>query len=1615
MSIPAPVDEASVGASEPVQLGVARTLMEAIREKLGDEAFRGIMEWLAQELEDEQYARLEQAGHKQEDRIPLARVFIDLEVSDSPMERRPGRQIGLSDSPERLLVAHLCQPRTERSAVSNWRDDDVHAERFARRHSKRAWVDGHVVVGGPGQGKSTLGQLLCQLHRAWLLRPYLDQCATDLQKQTIVAFTNDLAHKDLGCPAEPSFPVRIVLAEAAAWLATENATPTDDEIPALLRFVANRARRDKVAPHASDLAQIFRTVNWLLVLDGLDEVPGSSDRTLVIKAVEELLAFLATPKTRGLLLATTRPQGYADEFAHLGIVNMRTHYLSLLSKEQARVYAERLVATRYPADRRETVLHRLSLAAAGETTSRLMGTPLQVTILATLVDHIGRAPNERWTLFKEYYRVMYEREMERETFAADLLRDYRGYVDRIHTHVGLLLQTEAERSGGTASMMSPPRFRQIVEAVLSEDEMDGARRDVLADRLVEAARHRLVFLVEPQPDKLGFEIRSIQEYMAAWALSQKSETIVEERIRQIAKASSFRNVVIFLASKAFAELSDLRDAFTDRICPWLNEDPDDVSARITLAGSQLALEILEDGAALKQAKYVRKLVELVVKLVELPPDPIHPRLVRACLSDEEAAPIALPILQRAITTGLQSNALVQKQGAWAALLTLVEKGNAWALEVANEQWPKEPEVRGKILQLGRHAGIELSPWLIERILDAPAEFGPRDIYRVEQPDLFFLAFRMHESVKRNAIVVALSALDHLPRCMNVSWVNDHFEIPVSSVNSTQKYPARDLDVLCQMKDMPPSWTIVGAVARFVREPSANTLAEALETIAKNFEPQTINWISNTAPWPLRVCLDVAATADELLRLSQHAADGTMGTLDDWLAAEDKGIASAIPVASGLPFDRLSLARSLPLEATSGSFDTSAQSISESEIKFRRILEVFQKSSSRKLRADTADALLHAMFWDFKDGVAITSLETLQEMADEASEVPFEVLDALCPWDRPDPRWGELVDAIGRRDIVSYENYDADALRDVITNLVQLYREKPHLHGLVCILNDIADDLEPGGIPRELLAPERFSETKIQDAASLLIVKQGYLSLAEAEPLLARCIQRDGIFRVLALANMNGIDVESLLALAHNHARPDDLRTSSAILAHARHAFSDILSGLDEPSTWDRLRLPMPYPARGSTSNRPPPYAAHESAVKLQSIRLDNMRIFEQFALEPLAQPENGSGQWIVLLGENGTGKTTLLRSLVFALLDVKSQPNKLPKSSFSPKAPWRRLGIEDHETAKVRVALTDRSYQAEISIDPDRREKERLNQMLVGPTSEHHEAAYSFPFYGYGCRRGSALGGGANQSDDTPGAEVYTLFDEGANLIDAELWLLLRQNIYLENRESDAGRVYPTILAVLASILGFESIEGTQGQIWVTGPTIGQKVPLGVLSDGYLTTMGWVVDLIARWVKRAELQREKIPEQFNLHMTGLVLVDELDLHLHPAWQTRVIGDIRKAFPRMSFVVTTHHPLTLLGARAEEIWKLERNEEGAIVARLGKMLPAILTAPQILRQYFGIQRTFPNPLGDDLQRLSFLTGYRGRTEAEEQEMRELVARLQKAGADPGWVAVPRDGTHGGQES
>ncbi len=347
---------------------------------------------------------------------------------------------------------------------------------------------------------------------------------------------------------------------------------------------------------------------------------------------------------------------------------------------------------------------------------------------------------------------------------------------------------------------------------------------------------------------------------------------------------------------------------------------------------------------------------------------------------------------------------------------------------------------------------------------------------------------------------------------------------------------------------------------------------------------------------------------------------------------------------------------------------------------------------------------------------------------------------------------------------------------------------------------------------------------------------------------------------------------------------------------------------------------------------------------LLKVNLTDVRGFDALEVSFSRAPAPDAGQWAILLGANGVGKTSLLRALTLA---------------FSPdEVVQALLGRLGKSSPMVRL----RSTKATIQIECPAGFLPRV-VLGAGETGDWLDVRgggeVGAPFtVAYGCRRGSALGGASREVNvSSPLSAVETLFDEGAGLVHAETWLRERKLAATLGAGSPEEAFFDAVLATLVDALpdvtaihvGAEAIE-------IEGPGVG-RIPLGALSDGYLTTTGWVLDLIARWAEDAKRRGLSLDGSFRERMTGVAVIDEIDLHLHPRWQREVVSGVRRLFPKMSFIVTTHNPLSLLGAKAGEIHILRRQPGTGRVTIEQRDLPRGAGAERILTgEWFGLEST-----------------------------------------------------------
>ncbi len=293
-------------------------------------------------------------------------------------------------------------------------------------------------------------------------------------------------------------------------------------------------------------------------------------------------------------------------------------------------------------------------------------------------------------------------------------------------------------------------------------------------------------------------------------------------------------------------------------------------------------------------------------------------------------------------------------------------------------------------------------------------------------------------------------------------------------------------------------------------------------------------------------------------------------------------------------------------------------------------------------------------------------------------------------------------------------------------------------------------------------------------------------------------------------------------------------------------------------------------------------------------------------LQPSAPPHEDAGQWIVLLGPNGAGKTTLLRLI--------------------------GLGLGRRYWHGPRRAFT-------------------MTELRLDTRAQVDHPATSTDGFAYGSSRGTALGGPDREVALDEIDAFETLYSANARLIHAETWLR-REKL----RASSDGRFFDAILNAVASLLpGGETIQMEGDELIVVEPS-GRRIPFAAMSDGYLTTLGWTIDLIARWAHRYR-DTGKLDENFAKDMPCVVLVDELDLHLHPRWQLDIIPRLRAAFPKTTFVVTTHNPLTLQGTRPGEVFVLQKDEATGQISITQRDVPPGTDANRLLTgDWFGLGST-----------------------------------------------------------
>jgi predicted ATPase len=378
-------------------------------------------------------------------------------------------------------------------------------------------------------------------------------------------------------------------------------------------------------------------------------------------------------------------------------------------------------------------------------------------------------------------------------------------------------------------------------------------------------------------------------------------------------------------------------------------------------------------------------------------------------------------------------------------------------------------------------------------------------------------------------------------------------------------------------------------------------------------------------------------------------------------------------------------------------------------------------------------------------------------------------------------------------------------------------------------------------------------------------------------------------------------------------------------------------------------------------------------MEITKIVLTNIRCFEHIEID--LKSEDETKNWLVIIGNNGVGKTTLLRSIALGLCEESGAAGLLSEISemlrYNTKKGVIRIEIKPNpeydELAYIETTLTRNEY-----------DEVELNQK-VSPRQSHLFNWEDLFACAYGVGRG--VFGSDDVSEYAVTDSVYSLFNYKSELQNPELVL---RRIQAETNSDELLRKTEKILMLPANAI----------QLGRKGITInnyyGSAMPISNMADGYSSTITWILDMYG-WKLLYEEHLQ------DIEIRGIVLIDEIENHLHPKWQKQIIKLLSEQFPNVQFIITTHSPICVVGTTdlvdQECLITILKYGENGIVAEFSEPLRD-KRVDQILTSYlFGLSTSGDNKIKNDIERYYELSKT-VRNDKEDDEMQKLSLHLQE---------------------
>ena len=325
---------------------------------------------------------------------------------------------------------------------------------------------------------------------------------------------------------------------------------------------------------------------------------------------------------------------------------------------------------------------------------------------------------------------------------------------------------------------------------------------------------------------------------------------------------------------------------------------------------------------------------------------------------------------------------------------------------------------------------------------------------------------------------------------------------------------------------------------------------------------------------------------------------------------------------------------------------------------------------------------------------------------------------------------------------------------------------------------------------------------------------------------------------------------------------------------------------------------------------------------IDSVEISNIKSIKKLFFNFDAKPG-----WNVLLGDNGSGKSTVLKSIAICLVgDRKSYSFQQDFSKWITYSKDKGKVVTNLLLEKPFDSLVKNKKEFKFAIEF---KKDGNLKWVFGKNGNlkitELEISKGWFSLGLGPHRSLGEKNSDNFLKGKIGAHI-TLFRDDIALSSVIDWL---KDLKLDSTENKKKQnIYNKVIQLfnetnlLPENVRIKNINSKGIQF---NDHNGNIVDINNLSDGYKSILGLASEIMRQLFLQYQLDDTNIDKIFNL--PGVILIDEIDVHLHPKWQSKIGFWLKKHFPKIQFIVSTHSPIICQAAEGSAIWKMEHPSAG----------------------------------------------------------------------------------------